>query len=301
MILKAGTYRWNDYLGDLSLENSGGDYDIVFSTNYSIVTDDLNLDFVANCTGVAISNKAPFPEIFTVVGYVIDNTTPDINPLVQQYFGETLPIELLTYEKDTWEYLGINDQSFTIPYDQDVDSWFGEYFIANTNYNEVNKSSLVTIEYNGSTIAELNAGETATLSCNGFAMASDVVVKIGEMQSDPNKPNVTDLSGTQWLVKSGWRADAGYGEFTVNFTILQYMGGGGLSQGGPTELNIGYAEGSNHTYTPTADTIGFPSSGRNFVIDNSYPLTFSFRAEAGTDATNTKLIEWLTKYGEMFA
>lgn len=50
------------------------------------------------------------------------------------------------------------------------------------NAEEITKP-LATIEYNGQVIASLNAGETATLSCEGKKMVSDVVVKVNEVES----------------------------------------------------------------------------------------------------------------------
>ena len=135
----------------------------------------------------------------------IDYTWVDIN-------GNTISDNCITFARETVDgmyYIGMNyvntsngvttnvysfENSFgfdngwsddvykihTITEDTEVDDTFGTWYIANTNYNEVNKSSLVTIEYNGSTIAQLNAGETATLPCKDLAMVSDVVVKVAE-------------------------------------------------------------------------------------------------------------------------
>ena len=166
MILKAGTYRFNDVLTPYS-DEQGVVAQIPFTA--TIISDGVSVVGTGSQIGVS-------PDALV---FVIDSSTPSI---VENY-----PLVLAMYGfKDLYGFTGWNtqfayDQTVNITKDTEVDNDFGNNFIANTNYNEVNKSSLVTIEYNGSTIAELNAGETATLSCNGFAMASDVVVKVNEV------------------------------------------------------------------------------------------------------------------------
>ena len=49
--------------------------------------------------------------------------------------------------------------------------------------NGIVTKPLAEITYNGETIAQLNAGETATLSCKDKKMASDVAVKVNEVES----------------------------------------------------------------------------------------------------------------------
>lgn len=45
--------------------------------------------------------------------------------------------------------------------------------------NEINAPSyLAEITYNGETIAQLNAGETCTLTCANLPMETDIIVKV---------------------------------------------------------------------------------------------------------------------------
>ena len=179
MILKAGTYKWNNTLINSYNELGNLTQDIELISNVSVSQ--------IGYTGVATISKItigpPLVENETG-GYDLDVNSLIVNVTVTNLNPETPYVETPTiptiysngWKVDMW---GDNIREFTIPYDQEVDNIVGAYFIANTNYNEVNKSSLATITYNGQVIASLNAGETATLSCNGKKMVSDVVVKIG--------------------------------------------------------------------------------------------------------------------------
>jgi hypothetical protein len=83
-------------------------------------------------------------------------------------------------ENSGWVSMFAGAETINVLNDTEVSDIFGVWYIANTNYNEVNAKPLATITYNGQVIASLNAGETATLSCKDKKMASDVVVKVDE-------------------------------------------------------------------------------------------------------------------------
>ena len=168
MILKAGTYRFNDVLVDIPHLGNGENW-FSFPCSGRIVLPDYNVDSTFTATDIGF-----------VDGKFVELYVSDIQP---NLWGYTFPTAKSIYGSDGFIDNGIYSQFLTLDVDTEVDDTFGTWYISNTNYNEVNKSSLVTIEYNCSTIAELNAGETATLSCNGFAMASDVVVKVGEVEA----------------------------------------------------------------------------------------------------------------------
>lgn len=107
--------------------------------------------------------------------------------------------------------------SFTTSNDVDVDDIVGSWYIANTNYNEVNAKPLAEITYNGETIAQLNAGETATLSCEGMKMASDVVVKVGM---------VITPTGSITFIKNGTYDVTNVAKAIVDVPILPIYEGG---------------------------------------------------------------------------
>ena len=64
-----------------------------------------------------------------------------------------------------------------------VEAWLLENTEAVEHEDTPSTSHSAEITYNGETIAQLNAGETATLSCKDKKMASDVVVKVNEVES----------------------------------------------------------------------------------------------------------------------
>ena len=70
--------------------------------------------------------------------------------------------------------LGAEDTSYL----DDFSAWLE----LNASKIEEETKPLAEITYNGETIAQLNAGETATLSCKDKKMVSDVVVKVNEVE-----------------------------------------------------------------------------------------------------------------------
>ena len=148
MLLKAGTYRFNDNINFDIEPNVNNYYKLKFSNEVG-------------------SGSIDFDVIYIYV------QSEDIQ------YGQSWAGEYDAYIDNQW----LDDyQTVRFVYDEEVDDTFGTWFISNTNYNEVNATPLATIEYNGQTIAQLNAGETATLSCEGKKMASDVVVKVNKVE-----------------------------------------------------------------------------------------------------------------------
>lgn len=146
MLLKAGTYRWNDDIDAITFDEQG-EFPIVFSTNYTFNNEGQTVTVTAYCTQVDFAIKGTNPLTDSILYYIIDDTNPNINSLLESTFGVPLPFAFLTYYigSGDWMYYALNDQSFTIPYDQIVDEWFGLYFKSNTNYNEVNPPTFSTI------------------------------------------------------------------------------------------------------------------------------------------------------------
>lgn len=171
MILKAGTYRFNNDLTFYDFINpkydSFGNYylnfDIPFTLGATVEDENLILEFF----GLSLSYKSSQPDQMTMM-----------------YLAEDYPLPV--YIDNAWrsdispeEVAFI--QTINVTKDTEVDDTFGAWFISNINYNEVNAKPLAEITYNGETIAQLNAGETATLSCEGKKMASDVTVKVNSI------------------------------------------------------------------------------------------------------------------------
>ena len=159
MILKAGTYRFNDVL------STDG-----FVTEINELTSIQIKPFEVTADGeTAVINTIYIP----ILGLNIINDQWQY----MLYFGgegfDRLPFYLSSDSGTTW-YADV--QTHTIITDTEVDDTSGTWYIVNTDYNEVNAKPLAEITYNGETIAQLNAGETATLSCKDKKMVSDVVI-----------------------------------------------------------------------------------------------------------------------------
>ena len=80
-------------------------------------------------------------------------------------------------------------QTITFSTEQEVSAEFYEWFTANT------KPAAASIQYSGSTIANLFAGQKATLACEGMKMQTDVVVAVAENVGGGScdKPHVIEV------------------------------------------------------------------------------------------------------------
>ena len=162
MILKAGTYRFNDVIESNGISVSDGVYYIQFIS-----------------IGI----------LFNRFRFLMTNGSYDISFRGDDDDADDVYNSIMGWSQPEFQIV-------TLETDQTVDDAFGTWFIPNTNYNEVNASPLATITYNGETIAQLNAGETATLSCEGMKMASDVVVKVNKVEGGGtvNLPSAEEVS-----------------------------------------------------------------------------------------------------------
>jgi hypothetical protein len=186
MLLKAGTYRFNDVLTG-------------FVENKEVLYSGLNYTFEAkagvtrNCIGFRLYSGDEITTYddgvtSTVSGQSLYHTWVGGNNSVGYRNGNTTIADangnILQSRDFSNEW--VDGQNINITADTEVDDTFGTWYIANTNYNEVNgiveTKPLAEITYNGETIASLNAGETATLSCEGKKMVSDVVVKVNKVE-----------------------------------------------------------------------------------------------------------------------
>ena len=99
---------------------------------------------------------------------------------------------------------------------------------------------------------------------------------------------VTDLTNTTWEINSGWSAEVGYGMFSVNGTV---------NSENTNRIHIGY------------DEMDYGTARTNYIsyfnTDIYIPRTIrpssaiALTITGGTDATNTRLIDWLYEYGEL--
>lgn len=120
MLLKAGTYRFNDVLTtDISVSDIGDTVSIDIEP-ITLVTD----------VGVIVVNKIILPIVNIGVTALLGGGTID------GIENNQMTIYLIGDGFNGWTDPSL--QTITVTYDQTVDDTFGAYFIANTNYNEVN-------------------------------------------------------------------------------------------------------------------------------------------------------------------
>lgn len=167
-MIKAGTYRFNDVLG---VPNSNITQAVNFTTSPAYD-----------------ENLTPTEGTMAWTSITLEGTvTPQVS-----YAGNAGSFAVYNGHNDyCWNYfnlvLGVSVlderiQTITIPEDTEVSDEFEPWFTANTK-------RLSTITYNGSIIASLLGGQTATLKCAGMKMESDVVVDVAEQNGGVGECN----------------------------------------------------------------------------------------------------------------
>lgn len=166
--IAAGAYRFNDVL---TAPSSVIELDVSFKTTGVF----MDTTYVANCGSLSVSENGASGG--TMMSYKVLFFEPEL-PYVE------LPLDFESYfsgdpDENGWDpdAFGEGIQTITIPKDTEVSDEFELWFTANTKRPS-------TITYNGSTIANLFGGQSATLKCAGMKMESDVMVAVAE-QNEP--------------------------------------------------------------------------------------------------------------------
>lgn len=164
MILKAGTYKFNDELSEAEFNQ--------------------DIDFTLGGIADGISFSVYCSNMKGGVKSFLDGTSSWVlsifeDKLIEDGEENVLGIEVDVY-KGTAGWVTSPAEGFvhTITEDTEVDDTFGAWYIDSTNYNEVINPPLAEITYNGETIAKINAGETVILKCEGLPMETDIIVKV---------------------------------------------------------------------------------------------------------------------------
>lgn len=184
-----GLRKWNDTIvtefdNSLPATINGEEGFEVFSHIFHFIT---NTSFEAEFEGQKITIT-----ISKVIGGVTQDFLSDISDVICYYIeipnlgSMWFPV----YYNNTWNlnidgielpktinYTGVYNGTSSMGID-----YYNTWLLTNTEA-VVEEKPLAEITYNGETIAQLNAGETATLSCEGKKMVSDVVVKVNEVES----------------------------------------------------------------------------------------------------------------------
>lgn len=165
MILKAGTYRFN---GEVELLSSA-----TYTLNFTcaLFNSSINLNSVAHCNSIVFDIGSNF----SYLKYSIVSLSPE-------HANVSSGNHYVYSSTGGWSKADYGDliNTITLETDQDVDDTFGEWFTSSAEVVVEESKPIAEIIYNGETIAQLNAGETATLPCKETVMASDLVVKVNE-------------------------------------------------------------------------------------------------------------------------
>lgn len=198
MTLKAGTYRFNDVVV-LSQELNNFSQDI----NFTLETDFEGYTALATCTHMGFYGTGFVGDGGGREWYKMSVNILSLEPDLLASQGVTYPQYMPIYTYYVDDNQGVwspNPTSCTIPIDQEVSDIFGTWFIANTNYNEVNASnvpiSVGQTRYWNETLNSLNYTFYAT---DEFSYTSDGVTYTG---MTIGKSSPTDFSSS-YAVKYG--------------------------------------------------------------------------------------------------
>lgn len=118
--------------------------------------------------------------------------------------------------------------------------------------------------------------------------------KLTTAEVTPDLPvwNGTDLADTTWKLRSGWSAEAGYGEFDIAGRVINSGSGATVSFSG---FLIGYDSKNSvnrDSRFATSNSVIWATLFDRTLSDTAEEQTFIIGSN-GTDTTNPRLIEWL--------
>ena len=162
-----GKWKFNDVLNtyDTEFEQS-----VEFTASFV----DENVAYEARFTCIKYK-----PTKSNLVTYTVGSAVPT-NSYWEAGEDTVVYMRAPNFDTDEWLFEGINEVDFGTT-GQTVSDEFMTWLTANAvEVVEEPEAPAATITYGGAVIAELNAGQTATLECAGMQMATDVVVAVAE-------------------------------------------------------------------------------------------------------------------------
>lgn len=195
MIIKAGTYRFNDML---SIPSSDMSQAIDFTGELNLTEDEYASIFDSlNRPGEDLTNFKK-SSVYSATGFGLEIwgvNSFSLHYLVSSSSSYIISVEdgIVYIPRGTDIYIGDYDngnsdwyfpaQTITIPNDSEVSAEFYAWFTANAVLQGgEDETPVASIQYSGSTIVSLEAGQTATLKCKGKVMKTDVVVEVDEQE-----------------------------------------------------------------------------------------------------------------------
>lgn len=165
------------------------------------------------------------------------------------------------------------------------------------------------IKYKGTTLVNLEAGQTATLECAGKKLTDNVIVSASA--DSGISWDGSDLTGTVWKLPQGWDVIGGYGKFKIKgvfsartSTTLNYSANKFVNN--EFSLYLGISPAINGQAEQNVDSTYYfyfydPNGGKSYSYGGTtiYPIIISITG--GDDTTNPSLISWLKRYGEILS
>ena len=178
MLIKAGTYRWNDVLTAITIDRLF----INFTTN-GVLNEDYTIDYTQNqnCDALLILDDELGTSMMYVTNYIDDLNFGFVLGYTSEFKWNTMYEFALELGADIPEIKGYG-QTITITEDQYAPTNFGLW--ANENWQvyvegddtETESTPAVEITYKGEKI-ELSAGDVATLHIKDHKLTEDLVIK----------------------------------------------------------------------------------------------------------------------------
>jgi hypothetical protein len=223
----SGKWRFNDYLTRIS----GLQESVNFAAKYSYEYQGTHSGTVS-CSGLSFIEGDGCK--FRVRSMINGLSDPTDQVIAEALFEFTYPFETAIYR----EFMDGEYEFTFIPQGVDfqtIDFGTTPQYVSVDFYNWLTANAIpatASITHNGSTIAELFPGQTATLKCKGMKMEDDVMVAVGELpETEIPEPKLQEKTITE---NGEYFPGEGYEGFR-KVTVAVESTGGGLAINGIIE------------------------------------------------------------------